>query len=255
MKNYIANENGGWDTSKALIRRLLEKCIHLGRLHHSNGNKVDQYEAYRLLGTALHTLEDFPAHSNFCELALIRMGHHNVFTHVGDQVRVQAPGGKRVAPIVTGTFGSDDFFHSLLGGASDSLSEASVSDLNKEIDKARSKHESQTRSGGGGSCDPADTLRVLFASIPGGDGQELSRELDNVQQIRAGTATGGKTPEQMSPKELHATLWSVLVFRDSVAKKISKTIEKIPGLGPLIDKLMDSISGEWLSNASSAVHS
>ena len=50
----------------------------------------------------LHTLEDFAAHSNFCELALINMGHTEVFVHVGDQVRIQAPNGKWVAPIVTG---------------------------------------------------------------------------------------------------------------------------------------------------------
>jgi hypothetical protein len=47
---------------------------------------------------------------------LVHMGHQNVFMHVGDQVRVQAPNGKWVAPLVTGTFGSQDFIHSLLGG-------------------------------------------------------------------------------------------------------------------------------------------
>ena len=46
------------------------------------------------------------------------MGHTEVFSHVGDQVRIQAPNGKYVAPLVTGTFGSSDFTHSLLGGAS-----------------------------------------------------------------------------------------------------------------------------------------
>lgn len=65
----------------------------------------------------LHTLEDFSAHSNFCELTLISMGHTEVFSHVGDYVRIQAPNGKQVAPLVTGTFGSSDFTHSLLGGA------------------------------------------------------------------------------------------------------------------------------------------
>lgn len=30
------------------------------------------------------------------------MGHHDVFTHVGDQCRIQAPGGKQVSPLVTG---------------------------------------------------------------------------------------------------------------------------------------------------------
>ncbi len=49
----------------------------------------------------LHTLEDFTAHSNFCELALVSMGH-NVFVHVGEQVRIPNPHGKQVAPLVTG---------------------------------------------------------------------------------------------------------------------------------------------------------
>ena len=49
------------------------------------------------------------------------MGHNGVFSHVGDQVRIQAPNGKYVAPLVTGTFGSSDFTHSLLGGTGYSL--------------------------------------------------------------------------------------------------------------------------------------
>lgn len=52
-----------------------------------------------------------------------------MFTHVGDHVRIQTPNGRSVSPIVTGTFGSSDFTHSLLGEAGDKLSEASVSDL------------------------------------------------------------------------------------------------------------------------------
>jgi len=240
MKNYIANDQGNWDTSKALVGRLIQQCIHHGRMARQNGQKADLYEAYRLLGTFLHTLEDFPAHSNFCELALIKMGHPEVFAHVGDQVRVQAPGGRWVAPIVTGTFGSDDFYHSLLGSATDSLSEASVTDLNKEMDKAREKTMSSSR--GGPPSDPAEDLRSLFSSLPGSDAQDLSRDLDSINHLRAGPAQGGKDPQQMSAKELHATLWQILTFRDSVVKKISKTIEKIPGLGPLLEKMMDSIS-------------
>lgn len=70
MKNYIANgkcddphqcsaltcsgaENGPWDTSKALVRRTLERCIHIGRQYRSQGRKEDQYEAYRLLGQSV----------------------------------------------------------------------------------------------------------------------------------------------------------------------------------------------------------
>lgn len=51
----------------------------------------------------LHTLEDFAAHSNFCELSLYSMGFTQVFLHVGDNARIQAPGGKWVAPLVTGS--------------------------------------------------------------------------------------------------------------------------------------------------------
>ena len=44
------------------------------------------------------------------------MGYNNVFMHVGDHVRIQAPNGQYVAPLVTGTFGGSDFMYSLLGG-------------------------------------------------------------------------------------------------------------------------------------------
>ncbi|THG96509.1 hypothetical protein EW145_g7769 [Phellinidium pouzarii] len=248
MKNYIANENGSWDTSKALVRRTLERCIHIGRQSRANGQKQDLYESYRLLGQALHTLEDFTAHSNFCELALVSMGYSEVFVQVGDRVRIQAPNGKYVAPLVTGTFGSSDFIHSLLGEATDHISEASVSDLNRELDKAHSR----SRSGPSGPSDggvSVRTIRDLLSRIPFGNssdsgmsGSEMSRGLDDIERIRAGPTSGGKRPEDMSPQELHAVLWQVLTFRDSIVKKIEKTIERIPGLGPLIEKLMDSIS-------------
>ncbi|TEB34401.1 Het-C-domain-containing protein [Coprinellus micaceus] len=238
MKNYIANESGHWDTSKALVRRTLERCIHLGRQHRQSGQKQDEYEALRLLGTALHTLEDFPAHSNFCELVLINMGHQEVFAHVGDQIRIQAPNGKWVAPIVTGTFGSDDFFHSLLGEAGDHLSEASVTDLNKQLEKARSKQQS-TRGPGGAPVPPIDTVRDLLSTFPGGS--EMSRDLENVSRA-SDPSQGGKDPAAMNPKELHDNLWQVLVVRDSIVKKISKTIDKIPGLGPLVERITESIS-------------
>ena len=72
----------------------------------------------------------------------------------------------------------------------------------------------------------------------------MSRDLDNIERIRAGPAAGGKNPDEMSPQELHSVLWQVLTFRDSgmtfkrtspifvlinmlvVVKKISKTIGK-----------------------------
>lgn len=58
MKNYIANESGGWDTSSKYIRDNLIQCIELGRRARSSGDKATLYEAYRFLGRAMHTSED-----------------------------------------------------------------------------------------------------------------------------------------------------------------------------------------------------
>lgn len=57
LKTYIASENAGCETSSALVRRLFEKSIELGRKYKCDDNKADLYEALRLLGTGLHCLE------------------------------------------------------------------------------------------------------------------------------------------------------------------------------------------------------
>ncbi|EIW69543.1 hypothetical protein TREMEDRAFT_73894 [Tremella mesenterica DSM 1558] len=228
MKNYIANEGNAWDTSKSLVRRVLQQCIHYGRQFRVTDDKKDAYEAFRLLGQALHTLEDFPAHSNFCELGLISLGHQQVFPHVGRNVTVRSPQGRPVHPLVTGTFGGADFIHSLLGETTDHLSEASVSDLSQRMTSARSISDGQSAS--------SDTLRQLFFSLPGGDGEGLTREMEDVQSMRAGQP-GGVDPSTMSPQDLHRVLWQVLAFRDSVMKKIEDT-----SLGPLVEKISNSVS-------------
>src|SRR5579871_4410578 len=132
MKNYIANEQGGWATSTRYIRESLLAAIQTKR----NARDDDGvYEALRLLGQALHTLEDLSAHSNWVELALIEMGHRDIFPHVGEQTAIQL-GGKRIYPLVTGTFGGMDFIHSLLGEATDHLSQTQISDVNSAVTNA-----------------------------------------------------------------------------------------------------------------------
>src|SRR5215471_859174 len=111
MKNYIANEQGNWATSTRYIRQSLYAAIQARR---NARDDAGLYEALRLLGQALHTLEDLSAHSNWVELALIEMGYRNVFPHVGEKTAIHL-GGKNIYPLVTGTFGGMDFIHSLLG--------------------------------------------------------------------------------------------------------------------------------------------
>ncbi|KAK4705310.1 hypothetical protein P7C70_g893, partial [Phenoliferia sp. Uapishka_3] len=230
MKNYIANERGGWDTSSRLVRERINQCITAGRRARANGDEKDLYECYRLLGTLLHTLEDFSAHSNWVELSLRRLGFKDVFCHVGDQCVIQTPSGP-APPLVTGTFGGSDFIHSLLGEATDHISEASVSDLAKAMDGAKSR---SAESG------PADTLRDLLFSLPGGTGNELTSEMRGIEDIKSRAESGNSAT--MSPQELHAQIWQVLVFRDNVVKGIERTIERIPGLSSLVEKLTDSIN-------------
>ncbi|KAH7024995.1 heterokaryon incompatibility Het-C [Microdochium trichocladiopsis] len=121
MKNYIANSGRGWDTSADYIRRQLRLSIELGRKGRSGKHSDAAKESLFHLGAALHTLEDFAAHSNFVELCLRELGEDNVFPMVGDQCTVKVPGwkGKQVPPLVTGTFGMLDIFHSFLGEADD----------------------------------------------------------------------------------------------------------------------------------------
>ncbi|KAG8910285.1 hypothetical protein FRC01_006412 [Tulasnella sp. 417] len=234
MKNYIANENGFWDTSKAHVRKLIISCIEEGRQYRQSKNQENKFNAYRTLGSALHTLEDFFAHSNFCELTLISIGGWNVFPHVGERTKIAAPNGQYVYPLVTGTFGGSDFIHSVLGEATDHLSQSSLTELNTQIDTANKKQSS----GGVGSI---GNIKALSSAIPGvgGPGGDMDREVDTMERNRAGTQ--GKDPNQMSPQEIRNAIWPVLLFRDNLVMKIEMVIEKIPGLKDALDNLMESI--------------
>lgn len=62
MKNYIANDRGGWATSSGYIRYSVTRSIHFGRVYThggggSSGKDADLSEALRCLGQSLHCLE------------------------------------------------------------------------------------------------------------------------------------------------------------------------------------------------------
>lgn len=62
MKNYIANENGGWATSTGYVKYSLSRSIHFGRVYThgargTSGSEADLCEALRCLGQALHCSE------------------------------------------------------------------------------------------------------------------------------------------------------------------------------------------------------
>ncbi|EGX53664.1 hypothetical protein TWF173_008488 [Orbilia oligospora] len=285
MKNYIANERGGWATSAGYIKYSLDRSIHFGRMYTSGaeglkGNKEDLCEALRCLGQALHTMEDFSAHSNYCELVLKELGI-DAFPHVGTSSHITLTNGRRVFPLVTGTFGSTDFLHSVLGEAQDKLTQNELEELDlamaeaQEDDKKRTSSSSGTRgfgSSGGGSSD-SEILKALLSQIPGtqGLGDECSRlqadadaqrfaNMDIGGGTRAGYGSshggssyggssygggGGSVSDKIgayNPEQLMQRVWPILQFRDRVFRAIESAIEKVPGLVDVVEKISELLS-------------
>ncbi|KAG9057866.1 hypothetical protein FS842_003628 [Serendipita sp. 407] len=226
MKNYIANDGQGWDTSAAHVRRSLEKAIQLAR--QSGGHRSPElYEAYRLMGGALHTLEDLLAHSNWIELSLRKLGCNEVFCHVGDGATVNAPGGQRVPPLVTGTFGSADFIFSVMGEAGDKLSESSVSELSKKIANAQGQQSSLA------------TVKTLLGQV-NASGGDTGNEIDKAEQIQKKAYSFN--PDNYTTDEVQKTLWDIMVWRDTIMRKVSTAIEKIPGLENTLEELTAALN-------------
>jgi hypothetical protein len=162
MKNYIANTSGDWATSAAFVRYSFERSIHHGRLYTNGhglfkGKDEDLAEALRCLGQGLHTLEDFGAHTNYVELALREMGFRDVFTHTGANTMINLR-GKHVYPLVTGTFGMVDFYHSVLGEATDHFTQSEVNEMDNALGTAQAAAQ---------SSNPVLTLVKLLSKVPG----------------------------------------------------------------------------------------
>ncbi|KDQ31260.1 hypothetical protein PLEOSDRAFT_1111739 [Pleurotus ostreatus PC15] len=227
MKKYMASDNEGFDTSTSFIRRTLKACIENGR--RAGGREGgDLWEAYRLLGTGLHTLEDLLAHSNWCEIALVKMGHREVFCHVGDSVRIRTPNGE-APPIVTGTFGGADFLHSLLGEAGDKLSQSSVTDLSAKMDSAA--HDD--------SDDKTATLHAILSKLPIGGGDDKANQSEEMQ---AQAKAYNFDPDNVAPPEVQKRLLDILKWRDGVYRDVVSKIEMVPGLADLIDELTNALN-------------
>ncbi len=174
MKNYIANMHGDWATSAAYVKYSFERCIHYGRLY-ANGHGIfkgkdeDLAEALRCLGQGLHCLEDFSAHTNYVELALRELGMHNVFPHTGTATAINLQ-GRHTFPLVTGTFGMVDFFHSVLGEATDHFTQTEINEMDNALGSAQSSSQ---------SSNPLNSLTGLLSKIPGT--KDLCSEAERLQ--------------------------------------------------------------------------
>ncbi|CEJ58297.1 Putative Hch [Penicillium brasilianum] len=271
MKNYIANERGDWATSSAYVKFSLSRSIHYGRMYTNGGEhkgkEEDLCEALRCLGQGLHTLEDFAAHSNYIELALREMGYHNVFPHTGTATQCNVR-GHHVFPLVTGTFGMVDFFHSVLGEATDHFTQSEVNEMDLALGDAENNAQ---------ASNSLNSLTGLLGKIPGtrdlvaeaehlkqqSEAQERSNrsrgshtgymQTGDFEQSRAPDpnypTTGGAAPgpglqgmPDFNPQETVSKIYPILAFRDKVVRKLNAVIEKIPGLETLIDKITETLT-------------
>ena len=233
LKNYIATENMGIATSAGLVRNLFGRSIQLGRKYARSKNKADLYEALRLLGTGCHCLEDFSAHSNYTELALIELGERQVFPHVGRRTQIGLPETRQsVFPLITGTFGGVDFLHSVMGEVSDKATQSEIQQLEGTIQQ----------SGQGDSSMLQDLLNQVPSGLFGdqdqaGKANELQANAQAAQMQH--THISPREPEAFTREieEICEQINPILEWHDEMMQSITEAIEKIPVLPALIEQL------------------
>ncbi|TWU71588.1 hypothetical protein ED733_002230 [Metarhizium rileyi] len=238
MKNYVANERAGIMTSAKHVRNLFGRCIELGRNYKNNGRKEDLYESLRLLGTGLHCLEDFLAHSNYCELALIEMGERDIFPHVGQDTLIRLEGARgNVYPIVTGTFGGVDFLHSVVGEVSDKMTQNEIEELEGALQDSKNSDTS--------------LLRDLLDKIPDGliGGRNQKNRIDQIQDNASAAQVENMSVSPRDPEEftvyvqqVYKQIMPAIEFHDEIMKGITSAVEKIPVLPKIIEQLEEQLS-------------
>lgn len=138
-----------------------------------------------------------------------------------------------------------------LGEATDHFAQTEV----EQMDIALKEAEAQNKASGDGSRDASGSGQLvsmmdMLSSVPGtGD---LSRQAQSLQaqsnaQERA-TENQGERPSQnipgtnIDPMRTAAQIYPILEFRDKVVKIIDATIEKIPGLEALVEKITETLT-------------
>ncbi|KAK2744020.1 hypothetical protein FQN57_004473 [Myotisia sp. PD_48] len=240
LKNYIGSEDIGINTSSGYIRDVLGRCIQYGRQYARSGNKADLHEALRLLGSGLHCLEDYAAHSNYTELSLIELGERDVFPHVGRNVMIQLPGTQGpVYPIVTGTFGGVDFLHSVMGEFSDKVTQSEIENLEGMISDSKNDGPSE------------GFLRELLDKIPAGmfgGNDNNSTKMHEFQQ----NADNAQQHQQVSPLEpeewtrylndVQRQIYPVLEWHDKLFQSINEAMESFPLIQETIEQAKEQLN-------------
>lgn len=244
MKNYIANSHEVGminPTSRDYVEKQLIAAIACGR-------QSDQ-EAYIHLGAALHTLEDFVAHSNYVELAMQLIGRDvedranmtpalkNVFTYVGGNAKVNTASGE-AAPIITGTFGALDLLQTILGEVEDRLNAMSLPGLRVRT------------SGDGGAL---QSVAKYLVGLLGGLTPDFEKDIMKVQKAAARSEGPSWGELESTPELLWKSLEPVFKLRDDIVKwvydhlAIRAVQDAIAAISTAIDKLVYMVLGIFLT--------
>jgi hypothetical protein len=221
------------------VRNLLRRCIDLVRRSKQNNNEADLFEGLRLLGTATHCLEDYSAHSNYIELALIELGERDVFPHVGRNTKTRVNDAREpVYPCVTGTFGGVDFLHSVCGEITDKATQSEIDELEGTVNDAQRNQNSSA-------------IKQLLDQLPAGllGGDDKKAKVDDIQANAAASQMANvrispKEPEEFTrqAEEITKQIYPVLEFHDDIMRSISEAIENIPVLPELLENLQEQLS-------------
>lgn len=193
-------------------------------------------------------MEDYAAHSNYVELALRDLGV-DAFPHVGKNTEMDVK-GKKIFPLVTGTFGMTDFLHSVVGELGDKVAQSEIEDLESKFDSATSDDNQN---------DQTSVLKAILDKVPWdmleGDGskpdpqqadalkQAANQKAEEAKQhpLDPNATLGGiniEEAKQMSQQTLK-DMYPILEFHDQVMQGVTQIISKVPGL----DDLLENMSG------------
>lgn len=126
------------------------------------------------------------------------------------------------------------------------VNESEMAELDALLADSHTQQKESERSGGGGSI-----LKGLLSQIP--NSGDLSRDADRLEQesdaqemanlkLSHGGPNSAAKPSEFDAMKVIKQIYPILQFRDRVVRAIESTIEKIPGLSALVEKISDTLS-------------
>jgi hypothetical protein len=157
-----------------------------------------------------------------------------------------------------------DFFHSVLGEATDHFTQSEVNEMDLALGDAENNSQSNNSLG---------SLTGLLGKIPGtrdlvAEAENLKHQSETQETLnrsrgshmgyaetrgsRAATpqpSSGSSGPgpglsgmPDFNPQETVSKIYPILAFRDKVVRKLNSIIEKVPGLESLIEKISETLT-------------